>query len=155
MNIIKHWKVHIYMYHLSIISQLFSQAKVCLFTLFIIIMGTTLSSCAQTGALYKDMDVEQFSRFISEKGVQLLDVRTSEEFSEGHIGDAENINLFDNNFYDTATKALDKSRPVAVYCRSGKRSAEAASILSKEGYDVTNLEGGIIEWIEAGEPIEE
>ncbi|MDE5976124.1 MAG: rhodanese-like domain-containing protein, partial [Muribaculaceae bacterium] len=49
---------------------------------------------------------------------------------------------------------LDKSKPVAVYCRSGKRSADAANLLSSEGFKVTNLLGGILAWEDDKKPIE-
>lgn len=107
-----------------------------------------LNSCmnAQTDNRYTNMDVAQFANFIADKNVQLVDVRTPGEYAEGHIGDAKNIDVFDKNFTAKATKELDKSRPVAVYCRSGKRSADAARILADKGYKVTNLTGGIMAW---------
>lgn len=114
-----------------------------------------LNSCGMAShAAYNDMDVNAFSTFIANGDVQLLDVRTADEFADGHIPGAENIDVFDNNFVDIATKALDPSRPVAVYCRSGKRSADAATLLSEKGYDVTNLEGGILAWIRQDKPVE-
>lgn len=103
---------------------------------------------------YADMDVEAFSNFIGEDDVQLVDVRTPEEYAEGHIAGAKNINVYDSDFIDTAFKSLDKSKPVAVYCRSGKRSAEAAHKLSEKGYNVTNLNGGIIVWMKDKQPVD-
>ena len=102
---------------------------------------------------YSDMDVAEFSKYVTEDGVQLLDVRTPEEYEEGHIAGARNINVFDRDFIDEALSLLDKSRPIAVYCRSGKRSADAARQLSKQGYTVTNLKGGILDWSEHHLPI--
>lgn len=102
---------------------------------------------------YVDMDVVRFAKYLSNDSVQLVDVRTPEEFEEGHIAGARNINVFDSDFVDEAEKALDKSRPVAVYCRSGKRSADAARELTENGFKVTNLEGGILAWKEEHQPI--
>lgn len=102
---------------------------------------------------YVDMDVVRFAKYLSNDSVQLVDVRTPEEFEEGHIAGARNINVFDSDFVDEAEKALDKSRPVAVYCRSGKRSADAARELTENGFNVTNLEGGILAWKEEHKPI--
>lgn len=114
-----------------------------------------LYSCGIEGkSPYTDMDVKDFADFISGEGVQLLDVRTPEEFAEGHLAGARNIDIFNNHFVDDATAVLDPARPVAVYCRSGKRSADAARLLSEKGYRVTNLNGGILAWIEDGEPVE-
>lgn len=102
---------------------------------------------------YVDMDVVRFAKYLSNDTVQLVDVRTPEEFEEGHIAGARNINVFDSDFVDEAEKALDKSRPVAVYCRSGKRSADAARELTENGFKVTNLEGGILAWKEEHQPV--
>lgn len=102
---------------------------------------------------YTDMDVERFSKYLSNNNVQLVDVRTPEEFAEGHIAGSRNINVFDKDFIDEAEKTLDKSKPVAVYCRSGKRSADAAQKLAENGFTVTNLEGGILAWKEKSQPV--
>lgn len=104
---------------------------------------------------FTDMDVKEFSNYLSSnKDVQLLDVRTPEEFAEGHLADAINIDVFNPDFLKISLATLDKTKPVAVYCRSGKRSADAAAILAKNGYDVTNLEGGILAWIKDKKPVE-
>ena len=99
------------------------------------------------------MNVDNFSKYITNDSVQLVDVRTPEEYAEGHISGAKNINVFDSDFVDEAEKTLDKSKPVAVYCRSGKRSADAARELSDIGFNVANLEGGILVWKEEHKPI--
>ncbi|MDE5794591.1 MAG: rhodanese-like domain-containing protein [Muribaculaceae bacterium] len=102
---------------------------------------------------YVNMDVERFAEYLTNNSVQLLDVRTPEEYAEGHIAGSRNINVFDSDFIDEAEKTLDKSKPVAVYCRSGKRSADAARELSDIGFNVVNLEGGILAWEEHHQPI--
>lgn len=113
-----------------------------------------LNSCANAQDKdFVDMDVASFSKFVTNDGVQLIDVRTPEEFAEGHLKEAKNINVFDNDFVDKIKKTLDKSMPVAVYCRSGKRSAEAAIKLTEKGYNVTNLKGGILAWEAEHQPI--
>ena len=84
---------------------------------------------------------------------QLVDVRTPEEYAEGHLEGAVNIDVNDSTFLQHATASLEKGRAVAVYCRSGKRSALAASLLAKQGYNVINLLGGILAWKEDQKPI--
>ncbi|MDE6552116.1 MAG: rhodanese-like domain-containing protein [Muribaculaceae bacterium] len=122
--------------------------------LFIIFTLFGLNGCMNAqNKSYDNMDVENFTRYLSNDSVQLVDVRTPEEFAEGHIAGAKNINVFDSDFVDEAEKALDKSKPVAVYCRSGKRSADAARELTENGFSVTNLEGGILAWKEQHQPI--
>ena len=58
------------------------------------------------------------------------------------------------NMQATADELLDKTQPVAVYCKSGRRSRNAAQLLVKKGYTVYNLDKGILSWIELGKDIE-
>ena len=85
---------------------------------------------------------------------QLIDVRTPEEYAEGHLKNAVLINIKDDDFDKKAERLLKKDRKVLVYCRSGRRSAEAAQRLADKGYKVVNLEGGYLKWTESGCPIE-
>jgi rhodanese-related sulfurtransferase len=85
---------------------------------------------------------------------QILDVRTKEEFSEGHLAKAALIPWTDKDFTDRAAKELNPRKPVLVYCRSGRRSTEAAAALVKLGFsEVHNLAGGIVAWQKAGMPV--
>lgn len=112
-----------------------------------------LTSCGQQDI--KSVDADEFEKTISRDGVQLLDVRTEAEFSEGHIASdkVKNIDYRHPDFIEQADGELDKGRPVAVYCRSGRRSLDAAKMLAKRGFEVINLKGGILEWQEKGKPI--
>ena len=71
------------------------------------------------------LPVDEFSALIDDQQVQRLDVRTLGEFSEGHIPGALNINVLDEAFAAMADSVLQKTEPVALYCRSGKRSKKA------------------------------
>ncbi|AYN69037.1 rhodanese-like domain-containing protein [Euzebyella marina] len=71
----------------------------------------------------------------------LLDVRTPEEFAEGHLDGAVNLNWFEDDFKEKATK-LNKNKPIYLYCKAGGRSAKAAEAMGKMGFEVVNLEGG-------------
>lgn len=85
---------------------------------------------------------------------QVLDVRTKEEFATGHLTNATLIPWTDKDFKTRVDKELDPSKPVFVYCRSGGRSAQAATALVKAGFkDVRDLAGGITGWQKAGNPI--
>ncbi len=105
-------------------------------------------SCAQNG--YKSVGAEEFERALTADSAQLLDVRTAEEFDEYHIKgyNVKNIDIKQSDFAEKANAVLNKRYPVAVYCRSGRRSLTAADELVKAGYKVLNLRGGIIEWKE-------
>jgi thioredoxin 1 len=78
--------------------------------------------------------------------IQILDVRTEEEFNEGHILNAINIDVNSDNF-EAKVGQLYKDIPTLVYCRSGARSSNAIEIMSKMGFkELSNLEGGIVQW---------
>ena len=80
------------------------------------------------------------------KAVQLIDVRTSEEFQEDHIEGALNIDFYSENFEDNFQN-LDKEQPVYLYCRSGYRSNQSAIKLKAMGFkDIYDLEGGILNY---------
>ena len=112
-----------------------------------------LTSCGQQDI--KSVDADEFEKTISRDGVQLLDVRTEAEFREGHIASnkVKNIDYRQPDFIEQADGELDKGRPVAVYCRSGRRSLDAAKLLAKRGFEVINLKGSILEWQERGKPV--
>ena len=113
---------------------------------------STLFSCQQPKADFKS--VADFDSFIKADDVQRLDVRTLAEYSEGHIPGAVNINVLDDSFAAMADSTLQKERPVALYCRSGKRSKKAAEILSKRGYKVYELDKGFNAWQQEAKEIE-
>ena len=104
---------------------------------------------------YKNLSSAQFEELIKNPNVQLVDVRTLAEHMEGHIPGSININVKDEAGFPAAVdELLDKSREVAVYCRSGRRSRTAADLLVKKGFKVYNLDKGILNWIEEGREIE-
>ncbi len=109
------------------------------------------TACSQHA--FEDADVLAFAELIQNPDVQLLDVRTAEEFAEGHLSGAMNIDVKKSSFMDEARVRLDKARKVAVYCRSGRRSANAATMLTDEGYQVVNMKGGIVEWQAKRRPV--
>ena len=113
-------------------------------------LGLT-TGCGQQN--FENVDVKAFSELIEEPGVVLLDVRTPDEFAEGHLAGAINIDQNESNFVEMVKAAIPTDKKIAVYCRSGRRSANAASKLAAEGYKCVNLKGGIIAWKEASIPV--
>lgn len=95
----------------------------------------------------------QFQEAISKTGVQLIDVRTPEEYAEGHIGNAVMANIRDARQFDAEVAKLNKEKPVYLYCRSGNRSQTAAKILEKDGFKVFDLQGGILNWQKSKLPV--
>ena len=108
-----------------------------------------------SGSEFKNLGVEKFAKLASEKGVVILDVRTAEELADGHLRDAVNAAVNDKDFVSKVEKLIqDKNVKVAVYCRSGRRSANACKMLSATGYkNLFNLEGGILDWQKAGKEV--
>lgn len=102
---------------------------------------------------YANMGVDGFQTLIADPAVQVLDVRSQEEYDEGHIAGAKLVDVNDTAFVEKALAVLDPQRQVAVYCRSGRRSARAASLLTARGLRVTNLEGGVIAWQDSGKTL--
>ncbi|MES2657428.1 MAG: rhodanese-like domain-containing protein [Verrucomicrobiota bacterium] len=87
-------------------------------------------------------------------GVQLLDVRTPEEWDEGHLKGAKRVGIADDDFVARVKEIFDPKKPVVVYCRSGKRSAKAAKQLQDAGFtNLHDMAGGIIAWQKEGKPV--
>ena len=111
-------------------------------------MMFSLFCCAQKPKFTSYTPVE-FEKLLKENAaIQLVDVRRLDEFQAGHIDKALLIDVLEDDFLKKADTLLDKSKPVAVYCRSGKRSKEAAGKLSKNGYKVYELNSGYLGWLE-------
>ena len=101
-----------------------------------------------------DKDVSDSSQMVSPQEmqklkaldtVQFIDVRTIKEFRNEHIKGAQNM-VYDNDFKDKIDQ-LDKTKPVAVYCKTGRRTKICSRILSEAGFEkIFELEGGITKW---------
>ena len=121
---------------------------------FISIFSLGLWACTGKEEPYKNLTCAQFAELINNPEVQLVDVRTMDEYTEGHIAGSLIIDVKDENFASLVDEQLAKDKKVAVYCRSGRRSRTAADILVKKGFKVYNLDKGILNWIEEGREVE-
>lgn len=117
-------------------------------TMLLMCMIFSLFCCAQKPKFESFAPAEFEKRLKEDASIQLVDVRRPDEFAAGHIDRAVLINVQDSTFMAKADSLLDKSKPVAVYCRSGKRSKDAATKLAKEGYQVYELDSGYLGWQE-------
>ena len=80
----------------------------------------------------------------------VLDVRTNEEFRQGHIENAQLIDYYSQDFAERLD-ALDKTQTYLIYCRSGNRSGNTLTLMRELGFkEVYNISGGIRAWISAG-----
>ncbi|GAB2788707.1 hypothetical protein GCM10027275_37030 [Rhabdobacter roseus] len=101
-----------------------------------------------------DLPPADFEKAIQAEGIQLWDVRRPDEFAQGHIRGATLVNWEDKAQFEAHAQHLDKNETVYVYCRSGKRSRQAADWLQEKGFiHVVNLEGGLLGWKEQDKPI--
>lgn len=121
-----------------------------IFTCLMATLGLT-TACGQ--ANYENTDVKGFAELMNDANVVVLDVRTADEFKDGHLEGALNIDQAQGDFIQKAKEALPADKTIAVYCRSGRRSANAAERLAAEGYKAVNLKGGIFAWKEAKMPV--
>ena len=118
---------------------------------FLLLAVMLLTACGQDrendqGAVYVNITAEEAKRIMdSEEGYIILDVRTQEEYDQGHIPGAIVISY--EEIEEKAEEVLtDKDQLILVYCRSGRRSKIAAEALVELGYTNIKEFGGIIDW---------
>ena len=115
----------------------------------LLVMTMALTSCLDTKDATTDVKLvtaEEMQSILELEDVQLVDVRTSQEYEEEHIVNSQNIDFSSPTFDDDIAK-LDKGKPVILYCKGGGRSAKCAKKLTDAGFEkVYDLEGGISKW---------
>lgn len=123
--------------------------NIVLFTSFVFLVF----SCGPKEGL-QNLEATAFQKAIlSESSKQILDVRSTEEFQNGHIEGAVNADINSPTFQETAS-SLEKGKAVFVYCLSGARSASAAGQLKEMGFtNIINLTGGMLSWQSANLPV--
>ena len=119
--------------------------------IWILLAALMLAGCGQTNetnreAVYMNITAEEAKAIMdSQEGYIILDVRSQEEFQQGHIPGA--ILIPDTQIKERAEEILqDKDQLILVYCRSGRRSKLAANDLVELGYRNIREFGGIIDW---------
>lgn len=107
----------------------------------------TVCAQAQEPAPGKTVEAKKFQRLMKKKNAVLLDVRTSEEYKEGHIAGSQQMDVLQADDFKARVATLDKSKTYLLYCRSGKRSKDAMAILQGSGFNkLYDLEGGFTAW---------
>ena len=123
--------------------------------IFTLIMGFSFFGLFGQTNDFKIVDANEFAKYIQDKNVTVLDVRTPAEHAEGYIpGTDFNIDVLKDSYTKIATEKLLKDKPVALYCRSGNRSKKAAKILADKGYKVVELGTGFRGWVAAGKKVQ-
>lgn len=119
----------------------------------IFLMASVLYNCSDGQTKRTNLEATDFANKANElPHALIIDVRTPDEFSKGHIQKAKNIDWNGDDF-EKQIATLDKAKPVFVYCLSGGRSSSAASKMRKDGFkEVYELDGGIMKWRGANMP---
>ena len=125
----------------------------CLLALFLVSVAGFGQSAGKV--VYKELEPAAFQKTLrNTPGAILLDVRTAEEYGEGHLARARNVDYKRDDFRQQVGQ-LDKSKPYFVYCKAGMRSDKAADIMKELGFrQVYTLDGGIDEWEDEDLPVE-
>lgn len=111
--------------------------------IILIVVGCNSKGTNSTSS-YENISTEEAQSMIAKKEVQILDVRTPEEFAEGHVPEAVNLPLQD---LESQVSTLDKNKSYLIVCRSGNRSGQASEILVSKGFShIYNMEGGMNQW---------
>lgn len=113
-------------------------------------------SCSSQSVTESVIGPDEFEKGITQKDIQVLDVRTDAEFKKGHLEHALLADWTNKDQFFERVRYIDKDRPVYIYCLVGGRSAAAADWMRKNGYtSVIELKGGIHAWETAGKKIQD
>ena len=117
-----------------------------------LVIGVVLTAGCVQAQIIEDVTAQEAFTLIQNNrdntDFVVIDVRTPEEFAEGHVENAININFRSENFRDEIDR-LDKDKTYLIYCRSGMRSSDALNIMKELNFGkIYHMTGGIIEWTE-------
>jgi len=121
--------------------------KKLIFTSLIVSL-LTLNSCnGQEKKSYSNINLTTLKEDVIGKNVQFVDVRTADEYKNGHIDDADNIDYYNSENFKIEIEKYNKKEPIYIYCKSGGRSKSASKLLDKMGFTtIFNYSGGWNEW---------
>ncbi|MDP3880388.1 MAG: rhodanese-like domain-containing protein [Dehalococcoidales bacterium] len=121
----------------------------------LVVFGLVMAAgCAQTGA--QVISPQEATALIQENGNNpdfiIIDVRTPQEYNDGHIVGSVNIDFYAADFRDRIS-ALDRSKTYLIYCQSGNRSGQSRGMMVELGFEkIYDIGGGIVAWRAAGLP---
>lgn len=111
-----------------------------------------LLGCTIPGLAQEKIKAETLEKVIAKPSAQILDVRTPQEFADGHIPNAVNVDWKDQANFKKQLAGLKKNEPVYVYCLGGGRSKQASEFLTAQGYQVFDYSGGMMDWRSTEKP---
>lgn len=91
-------------------------------------------ACSGQHSSVSEIDTAVLKAAILQNDIQLIDVRTPEEFAKGHISGAKNIGIANVNQFKKEVQILEKTKPVYLYCQAGVRSGRATTLLVELGF---------------------
>jgi rhodanese-related sulfurtransferase len=126
--------------------------RILLISLIITLITVTLSCQSQDGGI-KQLDAQAFEQKLKQtQSYNLIDIRTLDEYKQGHVDKAVMIDFYSNDFKNQLAK-LDKSKPLFYYCASGNRSGKTVPLLKELGFkEVYELKVGFNGWRSANKP---
>jgi len=117
--------------------------------------AATIAATADTFGDFATISPQEAATIVAQPPADLvvLDVRTPEEYAEGHLDGAVLVDFYDPDFADQVSQ-LDPEVPYLVYCRSGNRSGQTLTLMEQLGFtSVADVDGGIVAWQSAGLPV--
>jgi len=118
------------------------------------LMAAEPAPAAQSSDSIRNVDAQEAQKLVTDKSVVVLDIRTPQEFNQGRIAGAKNIDFLAPDF-EQRIETLDKSKAYLVHCASGGRSTHSLAVFKKHSFQsVYHLDGGIKAWQKAGLPVE-
>jgi len=112
----------------------------------IFLMSVFLSCTSLNTQIIEDIDPQELYSAVKDPAAILLDVRTPQEFSSGHISGATNLDFYSEDFIDKLSM-INQDAPIYIYCKSGGRSSSTASKMKDLGFKkIYNLKGGVLAW---------
>ena len=126
-----------------------------LFLLLAAALALLVGGCGGSSSLEPGVTLvspTEASKLIESGDVEVVDVRTPEEYAAGHVEGATPIDFYAPDFADRVAE-LDHGKEYVVYCRTGHRSAQAAALMADQGLAVDDVDGGIVAWQAAGLPL--
>lgn len=124
--------------------RLFILGLVAVMTLFV---G---QACAQTEADSTRISAEQFQEKVDETPGVIIDVRTQEEYNQGHLAKVDDHLDLLNGDFEASLDSLNKEKTYYLYCRTGNRSGQAADLMKEKGFNNVYNIGGFQDLVNAG-----
>ena len=117
-------------------------------------VGKCLGQTVNQVTSIKSIPPLEFKKYMDSGEYKVIDIRTFEEFYEGHLANASQNDYYQSILFDRYLESLDKNDKYLIYCRTGNRTGETLRIMQEKGFkNVADLDGGIVAWSQAGLPI--